>query len=198
MYLLLTCWAGSWGFLCLSWGLERSEYGTSRALWGSWAQKPFFGSHFLITENGLYFGLHDLPWVAASRFKQLLIREGRGYRDKGGTIKRNSSAALGQGPGSPSRDIHNSIFELFRRYWNLHQVGKVTMLLRSTQTPDPLEPEGWWCWFPLTSPPTNQKNVPELITPSLNHYCKTPHYPSKWGHSFAGISPLWPLCLTKQ
>ena len=34
-----------------------------------------------------------------------LIREGRGCRNKGG-------AALGQGPGSSSRDTQNSIFEL--------------------------------------------------------------------------------------
>ena len=31
---------------------------------------------------------------------------------------------------------------IFRRYWNFHQVGKVTMPLTSTHTPDPLEPEG--------------------------------------------------------
>ena len=29
--------------------------------------------------------------------------------------KRNNSAALGQGPGSASRDIHNNFFELFCR-----------------------------------------------------------------------------------
>ena len=29
---------------------------------------------------------------------------------------RNKSAALGQSPGSPSRDIYNNIFELFCRY----------------------------------------------------------------------------------
>ena len=58
-----------------------------------------------------------------------------------------------------------------------------------------LESEGWWCWLPLTSPPTNQKNVHELIMPSsLNHYYKTPHYPLQVRtHSFEGL--LWPpLC----
>ena len=46
----------------------------------------------------------------------------------------------------------------------------------------------------MTSPPTNQKNVHELITPSsLNYYYKTPCYPLQVGtHSLEGISPLWP------
>ena len=34
------------------------------------------------------FSLHDLPWVPRGRFKQLLIREGRGCGDKGGTVKK--------------------------------------------------------------------------------------------------------------
>ena len=56
---------------------------------------------------------------------------------------RNKSAASGQGPGSPSRDTHNIVFELFYRYRNLHQVGEINnMLPTSTYTPDWLEPEG--------------------------------------------------------
>ena len=47
--------------------------------------------------------------------------------------------------------------------------------------------------LPLTSPPTNQKNVHELTTPSLNHSYKTPHYSLQGGsHSLEGMSPLWP------
>ena len=42
-----------------------------------------------------------------SRFKQLLITEERACGDKGGTVKRNNGAGLGQSPGSPLRDIHN-------------------------------------------------------------------------------------------
>ena len=41
----------------------------------------------------------------------------------------------------------------------------------------------------ITSLPINQKNAHELITPSLNHYYKTPGL----GHSFEGIILLWPL-----
>ena len=42
---------------------------------------------------------------------------------------RNSSAALGQGPGSPSRDAHRNILELFCRYCNPYPVGYVNCML---------------------------------------------------------------------
>ena len=48
--------------------------------------------------EGTHSTLPDLPWVPNSRFKHLLIREGRRCRDK---RPRNNSAALRQGPGSP-------------------------------------------------------------------------------------------------
>ena len=47
-----------------------------------------------------------------------------------------------------------------------HQVEEVNrMMPTSTWIPDWLEPEGWWHWLPITSPPTNPKNCHELITP---------------------------------
>ena len=92
-------------------------------------------------------------------------------------------------PQGRENTIHNIIFELFHRYWSLHQVGKVNYAPHKHAYPRPIGTRSWWCWFPLTSPPTNQKNVPELITPSLNHYCKTPHYPP------SGDRVLWALAL---
>ena len=61
------------------------------------------------------------------------------------------------------------IFELLCRDYNPHPVEDGDyMLTTSTETPDWLEPEGWWLRFlkhhPVTSPSTNQKNVHELIT----------------------------------
>ena len=38
------------------------------------------------------------------------------------------------------------------------------MVPTSTDTPDWLEPGGWWGWRLVTSPPANQKNVHKLIT----------------------------------
>ena len=43
----------------------------------------------------------------------------------------------------------------------------------------------------FTSPPTNQKNIYDLITPSLTHYYKTSHYSLQQGtHSFGGTNLL--------
>ena len=70
--------------------------------------------------------------------------------------------------------------------WNPLQVGEVyglRMVLcpQAFKTPDQLEPEGWWCWLLLTSPPIHQKYVHKLITPSLHHYYKTSYYPLQVG-----------------
>ena len=53
--------------------------------------------------------LLDLPRIPKGRSGKLLIREGRGRRDKEGAAK-SSCAAWGQGSGSASR-IHSHVFE---------------------------------------------------------------------------------------
>ena len=69
----------------------------------------------------------------------------------------------------------------------LPRLKKLTMLATSTQTPDQLEPEGWWCWL-VTTISTNWKNVHKLITPcSLNTVrlltAQPPGWnPEPWGH----------------
>ena len=50
-----------------------------RALRGSWAQ-GLCGPHFCDDRKQPSFSLQDLPWVPVGRFKQLLIREGRGCK----------------------------------------------------------------------------------------------------------------------
>ena len=47
-------------------------------------------------------------------------------------------------------------------------MGKVNCMLPiSTKTPGQLQLESWWCWLPITSPPTDWKNVHELSHPPL-------------------------------
>ena len=55
---------------------------------------------------------------------------------------RNNSAALGQGPGSPSRDTQNNTFELFCRYYNPYQVQNLTGCCHKHLDPRLVEPEG--------------------------------------------------------
>ena len=64
---------------------------------------------------------------------------------------------------------------------------------------DPREagPEDWWYWLLLTSTPAHQKNVHELITPSLKKYYQTsllssPHWDTWfWGHYLAVAPFFW-------
>ena len=74
--------------------------------------KSFLCPPFLDYRKSISFSLKDLPLVPKGRFRQLLIREERGYETRQ-EQSRNNSAALGQGPGSPSGYTQNSIFELF-------------------------------------------------------------------------------------
>ena len=55
----------------------------------------------------------------------LLIRAGRGYRDKRGAV-------LGQSPDSTLRDTHNSIFELLQN-WNPQQVEDSSLQRRPAE-----------------------------------------------------------------
>ena len=66
--------------------------------------KPFCVPHFFDYRKQPSFSLHHLPWVPMGRSKQVLIREGRGCE----TREKQSRAALGQGPVSPST-IHTTI-----------------------------------------------------------------------------------------
>ena len=73
---------------------------------GLMGTEAFQGPLLLVAGSRLH--SQHLPCVPNGRFKQLLIREARGYRDKSREEQpRNRSMALEQGPGSASRDIHN-------------------------------------------------------------------------------------------
>ena len=55
------------------------------------------------------FSLHDLPWIPTGRFKQLLIREGRGHRAPGRNSQEKQACGRGAGPWVPTRDTHASL-----------------------------------------------------------------------------------------
>ena len=54
-------------------------------LWSSPRYTSFLCPHFLFLRG---FSLLDLPWVPKGRFKELLIREGREWRNKRGAVKK--------------------------------------------------------------------------------------------------------------
>ena len=173
------------------WVLSISNSSTlwySRTLWGAWAQKLFWVPHFWLQEIVFF----RPPWPSLSskgRFLQLLIMEVRECRDNGEAVKRNNSTALGQGPGSPWRDINN-IFKLLCRYWTPTMCEILTKCC-------PLDPESQRRQLLLISWPTNQKNVYKLIMFSLNHCYKT-HYASRLGHTVLRAAGCGSLCLAKQ
>ena len=139
-----------------------------RGMWyhaGSWGAPghktlcPFFFD----SRKQPSFSLHDLSWGPMGRFNLLLIREGSGCE----IMEKQSRAASGQCPVSPSTDTHNNTFKLFCRYWNLFQVGEVMVCCPQACRPQTSWTWGLWCWLLLTSPPTLQKNIHKLITPSF-------------------------------
>ena len=72
--------------------------------------KSFLCSPFLIFRKLASFNLHGLPCVPRGRFRQLLMEEGRQGNDE---EEPNNSTALGQDPGSSSRDTHNDVGILY-------------------------------------------------------------------------------------
>ena len=147
-----------------------------------------------VSYRGIEFSLHDLPWVPKVRFKQLLIREGRGCRNQGGAVQR-LQCSLRAGPGASSRNTHNNIFELSCR----------------TKTPTNWKVlTTWWSSFhcrkegpleqvvgPLNTSFERKHKLEStliLICGPIFHFPNYKPLPnlSQRGHSLQGISLLWP------
>ena len=149
------------------------------------------------------------PWVPKGRFKQLVIRKGRGCGQKRGAVRKQWSS-LGQGPGSPSSETHNNIFSCFADTEPLTKWKILTI---------------WWSILCSRETVTQFKNLENHRSPSWNHLMpndfwiegmqslhapwplsaislldsKTPHKPPGLGHTVLRVSPrCGPTCLAKQ
>ena len=117
---------------------------------------PFCVPCFLFVGNRLHSASLTFPEFQTADSFQTVANQGREGMQR---LGRNNSAALGQGPGSSSRDTPNNVSELFCRTKAPTQVEDGNFRL----SPRFLEPH------PATSPPTNQKIVmyPAALTPNF-------------------------------
>ena len=99
--------------------------------------------------------------------------------------ERNNSAAVGQGPGSPSADIHNNISELFGRYWNPCQVEVNYMLPTSTENQKVADADSH---LPHHQPISRMSTSWSLPLWTIAAKLLTMH--SRLGHSFQDINLL--------
>ena len=162
--------------------------------WGAPGHRDFVSPISLITGNSLHSA--SRTWVPMCRFKQLLIREGKDERQG----EANSQEKQWYSPGARSwlpikvhtKQYPRAVLQILKspRWGKLMKIND-GVLSASMKTPDQLEPEGWWCWLPLSPLPTNQ-NIDKMFTPSLNHYHKTHYTLQVETHTYKGISPLWP------
>ena len=173
---------------CGSWSKLAAWFKYQAGLWGFWAQSLSVLLYFFDHMKQPSFSLHDLPWLPVGRFKHLLI--------KGGDTRqgRNNQEQPWGEDLFPHQQIHTTMsLSCFADTETPCRWEKLKWCAHKHVDPRPFGTEGWWCWLLLTSPPTHQKNVHELITPSLNIYYKTSHNLLQVGtHSFEGISLLWP------
>ena len=85
----------------------------SRALGGSWAQKPFCVPHFLFLGNRPHSA--SMTYPKFQRAGSNSSQSGKGGDAEIREKSRGNSAGLEQSPGSPSRITLNNIIELFCR-----------------------------------------------------------------------------------
>ena len=167
----------------------------NRTLWGSRAQKPFCVPRFLFVGNKL-----QPPWPSLSSKGQVqtVVDQGREGMQKQG---RGSQETIVQGPGSPSKDTRNSIFELFCRtktptkwktlttWWSiLHsREGHSLITLRTREAHQETT------WGQIKGVQALHTPWSLSATPPLNLHYKTPHQiPLGWDTVFEGTSSLCP------
>ena len=91
--------------------------------------------------------------------------------DQGGAVKRNSSIAVGQSPGSPLRDPHSNSFELFSDIETPTRLEKLTL-----------------CWPQALRPQTGWNQV-DLADSPLPHHQPVRRMSMSWS------CPLWSITI---
>jgi len=81
---------------------------TKQGSLGLLGTKAFLCPPLLVFRIWASFSLHDLPCAPRGRFRQMLIREGRGCKDKGGGVKKQCYS-LGAGSWFLSRDTRDDV-----------------------------------------------------------------------------------------
>ena len=145
--------------------------------WGPWAWKPFCLLHLLIIGNWLHSASMVFAWVLMGRFKYLLIREGRGCRDKRGAAKLTIVQPWGR-VLAPPQGMHIAIsLSCFADTAIPTRWDMLTACCPQACRPHTSRNQEVGC-ADFNLPPHHQKNFHELITPSsLNHSYKISHYP---------------------
>ena len=146
---------------------------------GLWSTDPFCVLYFLFVGQKHLFSFLDLSWVLKSRLKRLLIREGRGYRNRRGRIKSWYSLETGS-------------------WLLLKKIGLIMSLSSTEPGPRPrwrMVTSGWAQDFWSTTLLPHHQPVRKSYT------LYSPH--PKWCLLFLGASddhyvryPVWPLSIS--
>lgn len=157
---------GRYQALCRSGYHGERGQGNWAGPWGSWAQRPL-RVPFLMTGNRLHSISLIFPIFPEAVSKQLLIRDGRGCRDKEKQPRETVVQPWGR-VLSPPQGYTEIFLRCFAGVLNPHE-GRSYYNCKPPKHKDPrpgVEPEVWWYWLPRTLQPGHPKNVRKLIPPS--------------------------------
>ena len=177
------------------WNSLRTPIYTKQDPVGLLGTKAFLCPHFLITGSRLHSASMTFPEFQWGRFKQLLIREWRGCGDKGEKVKKKK-CSLGAGSWFP-----------LKRY--IEYITVSLSCFADTETPTrwekltvccPQAGRSQTCWNQKVGDAHSHLPHHQPIRrvsmswarPLWTITIKLLTNPSRSGHSFEGISPLWP------